>query len=103
MIGVIDKIRIVCSLTITEFDFVDQVSFYEKPQCSVDGGTGGSGTGISKPIKQFIRGEVFIGREDNFENLIPLRSLSQTFFSDEIVQSFANTHVHIAAILWNLD
>jgi hypothetical protein len=39
VIGVIDKIRIVCSLTITEFDFVDEVSFYKKPQCSVDGGT----------------------------------------------------------------
>jgi hypothetical protein len=60
VIGVIDKIWVVGSLTITELDFVDEVSFYEKPKCAVDGGAGGSGASIAKPVKKFIRGEVFV-------------------------------------------
>lgn len=76
VIGVVDKIRIVGSLAITKFDFVNEVSFHEKSQCAVDGGAGGSGAGIAKPVKKFIRGEVFVGSEDNFENLISLGSLS---------------------------
>jgi len=42
---------------------------------------------------------VLVGGEDDFEYFIPLRSLSQSFFADEIIQSVANHIVHDVAIL----
>ena len=103
VVGVVDKVGVVGGLAIAEFDFVDEVGFHKEAKGAVDGGAGGLGTGGAKAFEKFVGREVLVGREDDFEDFIPLGSLSQSFFSDEIIQSVANHIVHDLAILGILD
>ena len=103
VIGVIDKIWIVGGLTVTKFDLVEEVCFHKQSQCSVNSCTGSSGTSITESVKKFVRRKVFVGVEDDSEDFVPLRSLSQTFLPDEIVQFVVNALGHVSFILRNLD
>ncbi|MFT6864433.1 MAG: hypothetical protein ACJAVK_002998 [Akkermansiaceae bacterium] len=99
VVGVVNEVGIVGGLAIAEFDFVDEVCFHEEPEGAVDGGAGGLGTSGAKAFEEFVGREVLVGGEDDFEDFIPLRSLSQSFLADEIIQSVANHIVHDVAIL----
>lgn len=99
MVGVVDEVGVVGGLAVSQFDFVDEVGFHEETKGAVDRGAGGLGTGGSQALEEFIGREVLVGCKDDLKDFIPLGSLPEALFSDEIIQSVANHIVHDESIL----
>jgi len=72
VVGVIDEIGIISGLSIAEFDLVDEVGFNEEGEGAVNGGAGGLGASGAKPVEEFVGSKVFVSREDDLEDFIPL-------------------------------
>lgn len=103
VVGVGDEVRVVGGLAVAEFDFVDEAGFHEEAEGAVNGGAGGLGAGGAETVEEFVGGEVFVGGEDDFEDFIALGSLAQSLFADEIIQSVADSGVHVGESVEILD
>jgi hypothetical protein len=85
VVGVGGEVGVVGGLAVAQFDFVDEICFDEEGKGSVNGGTGCLGPDGPEAIKKFIGREMFFRGEDDFENFIPLCSLSEALFLDEAI------------------
>lgn len=94
VVGVVEEVWVVGGLSVAEFYFADEVGFYEEAEGAVDGGAGGFGAGGAEAVEEFIRGEVFVGGEDDFEDFVSLGGLTEAFFLDKIIKTSTNFWVH---------
>ena len=99
VVGMVDEVRVVGGLAVPEFNSMNEVGFHQEGQGAVNSGAGSFGAGGAEALKKFVRREVLVGSEDDFEDFVPLGSLSESLFSDEIIQSFTNISVHCSNTL----
>lgn len=83
--GTVEEVRVVGGLAVAELDFVNEMGLGEEGQSPVNSGAGGTGARGAKAFEEVVGSEMFIGCKDDFDNFIPLWSLSQPLFADEII------------------
>ncbi len=95
VVGVVDKIGIVVFLVAAEIDLLQQVTFGEQSQGSVESGARGGGINFACHFPEFLGGEVRVGAEGSGNDNIALPGATQAFLFDESLEAVENCRIYV--------